>query len=153
MLLPFNVTLNQQAGSSWVIGNAFWCRLDNAWVLSLYFEPTNHTLTLKQMKVAEVWVDPSTHFTGVWIVYYANGQKSQEVHYKDGKRQGNLIAFNSDGSANCILHYAHDLPDGACVTYYASGRTNTRTVFKAGRLVSTVLYNEDGTVNRVEKRP
>jgi hypothetical protein len=151
LLLPFKVTLVQQLGSSWVFGNAFWCRLDDAWVLSLYFEPTNHTLTLKQMKMAEVSVDPPPHFTGVWVVYYVNGQKCQEVHYKDGKRQGNLTVFNSDGSTNYIQRYDHGLPDGAFVAYYVSGRTSASAVYKAGRLVSTVIYNEDGTVK--EKRP
>lgn len=45
-----------------------------------------------------MWVAPPADFTGVWTTYFANGQRSHEIHYSNGRYSGIFTAFHSNGS-------------------------------------------------------
>ena len=147
ILSPFNVTLWQERDNISESGN-YWCRLDAGWNMSFHFNRTNHMLEGRNLTIADAWVEPPAHYTGNWIVYYLNGQKSQEIHYEDGLRQGESITFRIDGSKDAVKQYVHGVADGPYVNYSVSGRTNQSGLYKAGRMVMVLLYGEDGTLTR-----
>jgi hypothetical protein len=111
LLRPFNVT---DAGGEFETGfspiHARSYRLDHEWLLTCYFHDEDERLTgRKLVKLLEhVWVPPPENFTGTWVVYWANGHKSHEIEYKDGKYFGRFIVYHEDGSKKLVQHYAED---------------------------------------------
>lgn len=125
-------------------------RLDDTWILICHFRYTDDALLDRTLSASPlyVWVEPPTNFTGVWITYYVNGQKSHEVHYDNGKYQGEFIFYSPDGSKSTVQQFNHHLAEGANTEYYPSGRLRFRGVCKAGAPIGTwIYYNEDGTTN------
>jgi hypothetical protein len=131
-------------------------RLDDLWVLDCSYR--NGVVVQRELReqLRHVWVDPPTGFTGVWTTYFANGQPSREIHYKDGKYDGQFTAMNPDGSKCYVLHYTKQVADGEYTGYYPSGRVRYSSRYSAGEPAGTwTWYREDGSVewfyNRVPK--
>jgi hypothetical protein len=102
--------------------------------------------------VAHVWVEPPKDFTGVWTVYFANGQKSHEIHYKNGKYDGDFTSFHDDGSKAVVQHYTARGIDGEEVGYFKSGKVSYRGTYRNGvRTGEWTHYDETGKVTSVEK--
>jgi hypothetical protein len=151
VLAPFRATS--------VMGNGFGdshsetYRLDDAWILECWFRNQAEGLTGRKLSpsLRNVWCAPPSNFTGLWIKYFVNGQKSHEIHFDAGKYDGEFIAYNPDGSRCYVQHYDHHVAEGADTGYFASGRTNYQGVYRAGRQVGTwVWYNEDGSVKSTQ---
>jgi antitoxin component YwqK of YwqJK toxin-antitoxin module len=82
------------------------------------------------------------------VTYFVNGQKSHEIHYEDGKRNGDFIAYYPEGPKSFVLHFNHNILEGEDTGYYPSGRINYRGVHRAGKQAGTwVWYSESGTTN------
>ena len=131
-------------------------RLDDTWILICHFRYTDDVLLDRTLSMSPlcVWVEPPTNFTGVWITYYVHGQKSREVHYDDGKYQGEYIEYNPDGSKSVVQHFKHHVAEGTDTGYYTSGRLKFRGDYSAGVPVGTwIWYNEDGTTNSTKELP
>jgi hypothetical protein len=123
-------------------------RLDEAWVLVCGFRNKSDVLFERRLSpsLRYVWVAPPSDFTGVWVTYYVNGQKSREIHYEAGKYHGQSIKYYSDGSKEFVRRYNHHVLEGTSTSYFASGRTNYQGDYKAGKEVGTwVFYYEDGS--------
>jgi len=75
--------------------------LDEIWALQVYFNDRNKPWTVLSHNVLEsarhVWVDPPAKFTGTWITYFPNGQKSHQIDYKAGVYDGLFITFDRTG--------------------------------------------------------
>lgn len=130
-----------------------WCsesyRLDDLWMLECGFLCTSNTLLRIQLseRLRYVWVDPPPGFTGTWTTYFANGSRSHEIQYKDGKYDGEFTAFRPDGSKCYVQHYAAHGAEGEDTGYFPSGRVMYKGVYKGGKQVGTwTWYSEDGTV-------
>jgi antitoxin component YwqK of YwqJK toxin-antitoxin module len=100
-------------------------QLDDYWVLGCEFNNNDYQkLILEKWKVMPRWRDvfilPPTNFSGVWITYYANGQKANEEHYKDGMRSGELVGFESDGSIRATEYFEDGKRHGLWTQYFPS---------------------------------
>ena len=151
LLLPYHVTAQMGMGSGDSHSQTY--RLDDAWILICWFRNEGDILFERTLSASlrYVWVAPPTNFSGIWITYFVNGQKSHEIHYGAGKYYGEFIAYNPDGSKCYVQHYDHHVAEGADTGYFASGRTNYHGVYKSGKQVGTwIWYNEDGSVKSTQ---
>jgi hypothetical protein len=149
ILRPYNVTTESGVASGQTSTENY--RLDDAWVLFCSYQrsPTAETImevTLRE-NLRHIWVAPAQTFSGVWTVYFVNGQRSHEINYADGRYFGEFTAFRSDGSKLYVQHYGPSGIDGEDTGYFPSGRVMYRAFYKKGTAVGTwTHYNEDGSV-------
>ena len=147
LLSPYHVTPMWGMGSGGSHSQSY--RLDDAWMLDCWFRNQGDILIERTLSpsLRNAWVPPPTNFTGIWITYFVNGQKSHQIHYDNGKYHGELIAYIPDGSKCYVQHYNHHVAEGADTGYFASGRTNYHGVYKSDKQVGIwIRYNEDGSV-------
>jgi antitoxin component YwqK of YwqJK toxin-antitoxin module len=103
--------------------------------------------------VLDVWVEPPPNFTGLWTTYRVNGQKSDELHYKDGKRDGEITSFYDDGSRAVLTRFVAGIQEGEEIGYFHSGKVSYRGIYKTNAMVGTwTWYNEDGSVQSTQQR-
>lgn len=143
-------------GTSFTYGGAYNVayRLDDRWRLICWFQEHDHdkllTVELSE-SVLNVWVPPPAGFIGTWTVYYANGQRSHEMVFKDGQNRV-TTAFYDDGSICYIQRYTPKGIDGEEIGYYRSGKVNYRGMHKDGEDIGTwTWYNEDGSVKSTKQ--
>jgi len=86
-------------------------RLDDLWLLSCLFRTSEHTLIRCGLTDfwRNIWVAPPPHFTGIWTTYYANGQRSHEIHYVNGAYEGAFTTYGPDGSSTSVTQ-EHNKP-------------------------------------------
>ena len=152
LLAPYHVTTLGGFGSGSSHSQTY--RLDDAWILVCGFRNQGDVLYSRTLSpsLRSVWVAPPSNFTGIWITYFVNGEKSHEIHYDDGKYHGEFIAYSPDGSKSVVQHYDHHISEGADTGYYPSGRTKYEGVYKAGKMVGTwIWYKEDGSVESTKE--
>jgi hypothetical protein len=155
-LKPYNVTTEMGIASGQSSSVSY--RLDDVWVLACSFVrreagETVFEATLQE-RLRHIWVAPAANFSGVWTVYFVDGQRSHEIHYADGKYFGDFTAFRSDGSKHFVQHYGPSGIDGEDTGYFPSGRIMYRAYYKKGTAVGTwTHYNEDGSVRATTEHP
>lgn len=97
-------------------------QLDDYWVFGCEYD--SDTKALIRWKLLSRWrnfyLQPATNFSGVWITYYANGQKANEEHYKDGMRSGELVGFDLDGSIRSTQYFEDGKRHGLWTQYFSS---------------------------------
>ena len=126
-------------------------RLDDYWLLGCVFNNNDYKrLFLEEWKLKSRWRDvfikPPTNFSGVWITYYANGQKSTESNYKGGSRSGEFIGFDPNGSKRSVWHYDNGVAQGLYTQYFPSGQIQVQCQYSnAVRVGDRVLYYENGS--------
>ena len=102
----------------------------NYWRLCCNFNNNDpNSLTLEEWKLVPGWrafdVWPATNFTGVWVNYYANGQKFTEGSYTGGSRSGIFVSFFHSGRIRFQGVYSNNVQVGAWVRYSEDGSTNS----------------------------
>ena len=107
-----------------------------------------------QWKLISRWRDfympGPTNYNGVWITYYANGQKSSEVNYINGNRSGEFAEFGQDGSKNHVWLYDNGIRQGLYTQYFPSGRVQYQVQYSNNfRAGVGVWFNQDGSTNHV----
>src|SRR5262245_3752585 len=94
-------------------------RLDDRWVAQCWFQ--NQGDILREISLVErmrhIWVAPAADFTGEWITYFPNGQKSHKIDYRNGKYFGEFIAYRPDGTKSYVQHYSEEGADGEDTGY------------------------------------
>ena len=123
-------------------------QLDDYWMLGCEYD--SDTKALIRWKLLSSWrnfyLQPATNFSGIWVTYFANGQKSSEANYQDGKLAGELISFRPDGSRNSVWHYDHGKANGLWTQYYPSGQIQFECQYSNSvRVGDRVFYNESGS--------
>ena len=154
LLRPFSVTEEEGMGSGQSHSQSY--RLDKEWVLMCWFQNEGDVLINRELvsSLKHVWISPPKNFTGTWVVYFVNGQKSHQINYRDGQYWGEFIAYRSDGSRAYVQHYAADGADGEDTGYYPSGKISYRAYYKAGKPVGTwSWYDEAGKVISTKEHP
>ena len=151
LLKPVIVRQEGGAGSGTFEAEQF--RLDDLWILECHFDHGFQGCKLFPQPL-DTWVEPPPRFTGIWTTYRVNGQKSYEIHYKDGKRDGVMTSFYDGGSKAVVTHFVAGIQDGDETGYFPSGKVSYRGVYKTNEMVGTwTWFNEDGTVQYTQKRP
>jgi hypothetical protein len=141
------------------------CRLDDYWWATFQLKDFDKKLLIERPKlvphVQQVWVKPPDHFTGLWVIWRVNGQKADEIQYRDGKYDGTLTAFHDDGSKAYVQHSKQGVSDGPDTGWFKSGKKmyegqhknnkqdgKWRHWYENGQLASEVNYKDgefDGT--------
>jgi len=127
-------------------------QLDDYWVLECVFNDTDKCLLRWKLfpswRVVAVW--PSTNFSGVWINYFANGQKFTECNYTNGSRFGEQITFYPNGSKSSVTQFDNGV-EKRFTGFFPSGRIQSQGQYSNGTTVGTwIQYNEDGSTNHIE---
>jgi len=130
-------------------------RLDDYWLLGCEFNNMDdQRLILEKWKLVSRWraydVWPSTNFTGVWITYYANGQKFIKGNFANGKRSGEFAEFNPAGSTNLICYFDNDKQNGLWMQYFPSGQIQYQVQYSNNVKVGNgIWYNNAGSTNHI----
>lgn len=124
-------------------------RLDDRWILEC--GTADHENTLIGANLSEnmrhIWVPPARNFNGIWVTYYANGQKFREDNYKDGMKLGEFITLHSNDTMWVIRPYDLHSCTGDDTGYFPSGKIMDTAHYKNGKPVGIwTWYREDGSV-------
>lgn len=127
-------------------------RLDDYWCLSCDFNDTDKSLMrwklLPRWRAVAVW--PSTNFTGIWINYYANGQRFTEGTYTNGIRSGKFTTFEPDGLKSSVWDYNHGKANGLYTQYFPSGQIQYQVQYSNSVSIGIgVWYNKDDSTNHI----
>ena len=73
---------------------------------------------------------------GKHVVYYKNGQKESEGHYKDGKLDGLLTDWYENGKKEGEGNYKNGKEDGLATQWDEDGNKTLEIQYKDGKEVS-----------------
>lgn len=136
-------------------GETILYRIDDSWIIECGFSTRGDGSVLAARLVASVrgvWVEPPKGFTGVWTTYYANGQRSNEITYKDGKYDGTFTSFHQDGSKATVQSYGPNGANGDDTGYHPNGKVAYRGSYKDGKQVGVwTWYDENGKVTSTKQ--
>jgi antitoxin component YwqK of YwqJK toxin-antitoxin module len=82
---------------------------------------------------------------GIYIAFYANGQKMGITHYKEGIKQGEATAWHENGKLASKVNFKNNARDGRMTAYYANGQKSLEAYFNEGTVDSTYSqWKENG---------
>lgn len=85
--------------------------------------------------------------TGIWEIYYENGNVSEEVPYENDKIQGVVIGYYENKNKKSKVAYADNKIIGIKELYFPSGKLLGKENYKDGKFASNGdFYDENGTV-------
>lgn len=135
-------------------GNARW-RLDHYWTVTIHYRNPDTVIkrpTLEN-KAMRIWVDAAADFTGTWVTWHVNGQKSHEIEYKNGKFHGSFFVFYDNGQKFHQQYYINGVCSGSASVWYPDGSKKCQGNYTHGKKTGTWIYwNEDGSVDTVEQK-
>jgi hypothetical protein len=147
LLKPFKVTPEMGVGSGQSHSEGY--RLDDEWILMCAFRNEGDILTGRSLirSIRQVAPAAPKDFTGKWVLYFVNGNKSHEIPMKDGKYFGEFIAYHPNGAKACVQHYTEEGASGDDTGYHPSGKVSYRGQHKAGKQTGKwTWYDEDGQI-------
>ena len=117
-------------------------RLDDYWAVHLYLvdfgkeKLHEHAPALFQ-KVLGAWVAPPEKYTGEWVTWHVNGQKANEIQYRNGKYDGTFTAFYDDGSKAYQQHYTAGICHGTDTGWHRNGKMAYEGQYEHDKQVGT----------------
>jgi hypothetical protein len=130
-------------------------RLDDTWMIACHFSDRGDDQAFGAelaQSTQSIFVAPPKRFTGVWTTYYVNGQRSNEITYKDGVYDGTFTSFHDDGSKSVVQHYGPKGADGEDIGYHRAGQVAYRGTYKEGKQVGTwTWFDEAGKVTSTKQ--
>ena len=143
LLQPFNSTSQGGFGGGGSYSESY--RLDNDWMLTCWYENRGDILIDRKLNhsIKQVWVEPPKDFTGKWITYFVNGQKSDETNYQHGKFIGEFISYHDNGVRCVVQHYENGEAIGDDTGYHPSGHIAYRGQYKDGKRVGKWMWYDD----------
>jgi len=81
-----------------------------------------------------------------YFKYYENGQKKNEISFKDGKPDGLLTHWYENGQKKGEGSLKDGKPDGLSTNWFENGQKKEEGTYKDGELISKKEWNEDGSV-------
>jgi len=155
ILLQFKVTEEGGASGGGSYSNSF--RLDDEWVLTCWFTNKDDILFERKLSPSLKAVGallPNKDFTGRWVTYFPNGNKSYESDLKKGKNTGEFIAYYPNGSKCFIQHYTEKGINGADTGYHPSGKIAYTGQHNDGKQAGTwTWYDESGKISSTRTYP
>ena len=130
-------------------------RLDDYWEVTLTFRNTDALVSTPALRESTrpVYVAAPKDFTGPWTTYFVNGQKSHDIHYKNGKYNGPFTTYHDDGAPSVQQHYTDHHANGPDTGRYKSGQKmyegqyeNDQQIglwthwYESGKVQQTVTY-------------
>jgi hypothetical protein len=149
MLRRLNIKCEGGAGTGTFESRLF--RLDDLWILELSSEGDRIVGRELREQMRDAWVLPPTNFSGVWTTYWVNGQRSAEVHVKDGKYSGEFTGFSTNGSRAHVQQYDKHSIIGKETGFFPSGHISYQGQHETNASVGIwIWYNEDGSTNSIK---
>ncbi len=87
-------------------------------------------------------------YEGSVIQWYENGQKSVDINFKNGKQDGPAIYWHKNGQKATEGYFKGGKRDGVYVEWHENEKKNLEMSFKDGELESMIFYNSDGTIKK-----
>jgi len=99
-------------------------RLDPHWIVTVQYRNPDKVIEQPELKRLELrfYVTPPPNYTGTWLAWYINGQKSHEIEFKDGKYDGVFTSFYDNDQKLYEQHYTKGVCDGADIGWYRDGK-------------------------------
>ena len=99
-------------------------RLDTYWMVSVVFSQDGLVVgePVLTRRVRSFWVEPPADFTGTWVTWYAHGQKSHEIEYREGKYHGAFTSFHDSGQRAVQQHYVLGKVEGSDRGWHHDGQ-------------------------------
>ncbi len=153
LLRPYNVIIMHGARINSVAPYYEDYQLDDYWILECRYQDDDSLMERKLVSGwREVAVWPSTNFSGVWINYYANGQKFTEGYWTNGNHDSEFTTFNRDGSKSAVYQYDHGV-EKSLTSFFPSGRISIQGQYSNHLPIGIwIHYNEDGSTNYISDR-
>ena len=85
---------------------------------------------------------------GLYTNWYKNGQKRDELTYKDGKFDGLYTNWYENGQKRFELTYNDGIHNGLLTWWYDNGQKSFEGTYKDCELISKKYWNEDGSVKK-----
>ncbi len=77
-------------------------------------------------------------------LWYANGQKSSEGIFRDGKLYGLTTTWYENGQKMDEGIWKDGIPDGLRTSWYPNGQKSGKTLYEDGVVISSKCWDEDG---------
>lgn len=118
------------------------CRLDDYWVLTIYLRNFDHKTLIEppvlERHVRPTWVKPPPDFTGTWVVWHVNGQKSTEIQYRNGQYDGTFTAYYDNGSKCVVQHFDMGVCNGLDTGWDRDGKKCYEGRYEGGKRICTL---------------
>ena len=69
---------------------------------------------------------------GLCVYWFSNGQKKEEVNFKEGKKNGLLSGWYQNGNKRCEINYINDDKDGLSIYWYQNGNKKGEENWESG---------------------
>ena len=79
-----------------------------------------------------------------YVEYYENGQKSEEVKFKDGKIDGKGTRWYENGNKREEVKFKDGKEDGLVTRWHENGQKEFEITYKDGESISSRCWDEDG---------
>ena len=90
-------------------------------------------------------LDSDTPYTGNSFTLWKNGQKRDEVNYKDGKPDGLTTGWYENGQKKIEANYKDGRLDGVIANWYENGQKKSEQNYKKGKLNGNMTaWHENG---------
>ena len=96
-------------------------------------------------------VNSEVGFTGKYVEYYENGQKSYETNYKNGKQDGLWTGWHENGQKESELNFRNGKKDGLWTEWYKNGQKKSEINFKNEMKNGlSTGWDKEGSVTKTE---
>jgi cytochrome c5 len=132
-------------------------RLDDYWAVHLYLmdfgkEKLHEHVPDLFRSVRRVWVAPPDGYTGKWVTWHVNGQKANDIQYRNGQYDGKFTAFYDNGSKCFQQHYTQHVCHGTDTGWHRDGKRAYEGRYEHGKQVGTWRWwNENGQIESVKE--
>ena len=75
---------------------------------------------------------------GTTTFFYNNGQKSSEIHYENGVREGIATNWFMTGEIKWVRSFKQNALDGEAITYNQMGEILTHLIYSKGAVVKAI---------------
>lgn len=84
-------------------------------------------------------------YSGKYTLFFDNGAAKQDLNIKDGKLNGEIIAYHENGTKKEVGQYENNLKFGLWSRYSAAGKLTATASYKNDKKDGQwVVYNENG---------
>ena len=93
----------------------------------------------------EYWSDSnSSHYDGLYSVWYSNGQKLCEGNFKNGMQDGLWTFWNANGQKKSLSNWKDGKEDGLRADWYENGKKKEEMNYKEGKIMSAEVWKLTG---------
>jgi hypothetical protein len=128
-------------------------RLDDYWTVTVFYLNPDAVKERPRLyrEALRVWVQPPADFTGTWVTWHVNGQKSYEREFRNGMLNGLSLIFYDNGSKLHQQYYIDSVPSDTAFFWYPDGRKKSQGDYTNRKRTGTwIFWDADGSVDTVE---